>query len=97
MLYLSQEKFNSVLDTCNKFLSSTFHKIEYLGYTVSQSLSDNHVYISRNGKLVFHSESNERKTDDELRAMVRNFLNFEVATDYCYLFKQYRRGGNYNE
>ena len=48
--------------------------IEYKGYTVQQSDYNHHVIISKDGKWVMHSQCDKPKTDDELRAMVDNFL-----------------------
>lgn len=52
--------------------------IEYKGYKVGQA-SNHHVWITKDDRMVLHSQCNKPKTDDELRKMVDNYI--EILSD----------------
>ena len=46
---------------------------EYKGYKVTQ-VPNNHVVITKDGKLVMHVQCNKPKTDDELKDIVKLYI-----------------------
>lgn len=48
-------------------------KAEYKGYTAIQA-SNNHVMIAKDGKMVLHSQCDEKKTSGELKAMIEAYI-----------------------
>lgn len=48
-------------------------KIEFKGYTAVQA-SNNHVMIAKDGKMVLHSQCDEKKTSGELKAMIEAYI-----------------------
>lgn len=47
--------------------------VEHKGYKVAQ-VPNNHVVITKDGKLVLHAQCNKTKTDDELKGVVDLYL-----------------------
>ena len=47
--------------------------IKYKGYEVCQA-SNRHIWITKDGRMVLHSQCNKPKTDDELREIVDNYI-----------------------
>ena len=45
-------------------------EMKYKGYTVTQSCLNNHIVISKDGKLLFHINCSIKKSDEELRETV---------------------------
>ena len=45
-------------------------EMEYRGYTVTQSSLNNHIMISKDGKMVSHINCSIKKSDEELRETV---------------------------
>ena len=44
--------------------------MEYRGYTVKQSCLNNHIVISKDGKMVSHINCSIKKSDEELKETV---------------------------
>ena len=49
------------------------HSVEHIGFVVRQA-DNNHVTIYKDGRMVMHIPSTERKTEKELKGMVHHYL-----------------------
>ena len=61
--------------------------IEYKGYEAMQ-VSNFHVWIGKNDKLVCHVNCEEEKTDDELRAMVDNYIELTESGKFGEIYNE---------
>ncbi len=48
-------------------------KLTYKGYTISQA-SNNHIMITKDGKMVFHANVTKKLNEEELKKQVDNYL-----------------------
>ena len=53
---------------------------EYKGYTATQA-RNNHVLIAKDGKIVLHSQCNEKKTSGELKAMIEAYITLTESDE----------------
>ena len=60
-------------------------EMEYIGYTVTQSSLNNHIFISKDGKMVSHINCSIKKSDDELREIVDFVLEMRDMERTAYL------------
>ena len=61
--------------------------IEYKGYKVMQ-VSNFHVWIGKDNKLVCHANCEEEKTDDELRAMVDSYIELTESGKFDEIYNE---------
>ena len=50
--------------------------IKYKGYVASQSSYNNHVIITKDGRMVFHANCTKKKSKNELEEMVDWYIDF---------------------
>ena len=48
-------------------------KLEYKGYTISQA-PNNHVMITKNNEMVFHTSLSKKLNEEELKAQIDWFI-----------------------
>lgn len=61
--------------------------IEYKGYEVMQ-VPNRHVWIAKDGKVVLHAHCTKLKTDDELRAMVDNYIELTESGKFDEIYNE---------
>ncbi len=52
-------------------------EIEYKGYTITQDKLNWHVMITKNGRMVMHSQCNKLLSADELCSMVDDYISMK--------------------
>lgn len=61
--------------------------IQYKGYEVGQA-PNHHVWITKDSRVVLHAHCTKPKTDDELRAMVDNYIELTDSGKFDEIYNE---------